>query len=279
LLETSRGVSATFPYSATTYSLTAISRATVFRPAGFEKPTHTLPSGAAEPLGRKRNCAADCRQGKLWQVVATRIDSQNGWLRAVNDAIFRLVGDFNEPCCHFIAPLDCSSTDLPDDVGTLLPDKVEAIADVWADGETFGQPDWVKVILTNREAEASANEQAAALLQEGLDQNWSREQYLKAAGETRNSGPIAVLRCALLANRNADKPRFLRHLIQNLWDTFTGESVQIRTAKPPLTAASSSKSSQATVRAYSSSIFKQFRPAGVPPRRPLHYLLDRVFWY
>jgi hypothetical protein len=147
-------------------------------------------------------------------------------------------------------------------VGTLLPDKVEAIAGVWADGETFGQPDWVKVILTNREAEASANEQAAALLQEGLDQNWSREQYLKAAGETRNSGPIAVLRCALLANPNADKPR---HLIQNLWDTFTGESVQIRTAKPPLTAASSSKSSQATVRAYSSSIFKQFRPAGVPP--------------
>jgi hypothetical protein len=65
-------------------------------------------------------------------------------------------------------------------VGGPLPDKIEVVAGVWADGETFGQPDWVKVILKNREIQASAYEQATSMLQRGLDQNWTRDQYLQA---------------------------------------------------------------------------------------------------
>ena len=39
---------------------------------------------------------------------------------------------------------------LPHVVGGPLPDKVEVIAVVWVDGETFGQPVWVNNILKNR---------------------------------------------------------------------------------------------------------------------------------
>jgi hypothetical protein len=126
-------------------------------------------------------------------------------------------------------------------VGRPLPDKIEVVAGVWADGETFGQPDWVKVILKNREMQASAYEQAAIMLQQGLDQNWTRDQYLQALGDKPNSGPIYAIRSTLVANQQfAEKPKLLRHAMQMMLESFTQKYEKIRKVKPTASVATSS---------------------------------------
>src|SRR5215469_1881526 len=57
-----------------------------------------------------------------------------------------------------------------------VPDKIEVIAVVWTDGETFGAPATVNSVLNNRALHASDYEDAAGILQQGLNQNWTREQ-------------------------------------------------------------------------------------------------------
>ena len=124
------------------------------------------------------------------------------------------------------------SGNVPHIVGNPYPDKVEIIAGVWADGETFGQPEWVKIILTGREMQASAYEQAANFLQRGLDQNWTREQFLQALGEMLNSVGMYSIRSTLEANQSAERARVLRHILLGMLDTFTGKYERIRKAKP-----------------------------------------------
>jgi hypothetical protein len=130
-----------------------------------------------------------------------------------------------EPSAHM-------SGNLPHVVGDPYPDKVEVIAGVWADGETFGQPEWVKIILTDRERQAFAYEQAANFLQRGLDLNWTREQFLQALNDMPNSIAIFSVRSTLEANQNAEKTRILRHILLGMLDTFTGKYERIRKAKP-----------------------------------------------
>ena len=124
-------------------------------------------------------------------------------------------------------------------VGSPLPDKVEAIAGVWADGETFGQPVWVNNILKTRALRASEYEQAAATLQQGLDQNWTSNQYLQAFSDKPDSGPVYTVRTALAATdqQNAQKPQVLNHVMQKLLEAFRQKSDQLRKAKPTLTPA------------------------------------------
>ncbi len=55
-------------------------------------------------------------------------------------------------------------------IGNALPNKVEVIAGIWADGESFGPPKWASDIFNYRALRASENEDAAAILQRGLDQ-------------------------------------------------------------------------------------------------------------
>jgi hypothetical protein len=69
---------------------------------------------------------------------------------------------------------------LPHAIGESLPDKVEVVAAIRADGQTFGDAKWVKVILDNRASLALAYEDAIGILQKGLDENWTRDQYLEA---------------------------------------------------------------------------------------------------
>jgi len=116
---------------------------------------------------------------------------------------------------------------------------VEAIAGVWADGETFGQPVWVNNILKTRALRASEYEQAAATLQQGLDQNWTSNQYLQAFSDKPDSGPVYTVRTALAATdqQNAQKPQVLNHVMQKLLEAFRQKSDQLRKAKPTLTPA------------------------------------------
>ena len=140
-----------------------------------------------------------------------------------------------------IEPSGHMSGNLSHVVGNPYPDKVEVIAGIWADGETFGQSDWVKHILTAREMLASAYERAASLLQRGLDENWTRDQYLQALNETPDTSAIHTLRSNLTANPQlADDAKRLRHLMISMLDTFTGKYERIRRTKPAAGAATNS---------------------------------------
>jgi hypothetical protein len=123
-------------------------------------------------------------------------------------------------------------------VGGPLPDKVEVVAGVWADGETFGDPEWVNVILKGRESLIAAYDRAITLLREGMDQKWTREQYLQALNGKPNSGPFYGMRRTLEANKNLnDQPKMLNLLIQTMLDSFVEKSNQLKKAKPTASAA------------------------------------------
>jgi hypothetical protein len=55
---------------------------------------------------------------------------------------------------------------------------------------------------------ASEYEDAAAILQHGLDQNWTSNQYLQAFSDKPDSGPVYTVRTALAVNQQtAHKPQ------------------------------------------------------------------------
>jgi len=118
-------------------------------------------------------------------------------------------------------------------VGGPLPDNVEVVAGVWVDGETFGDPDWVNVILKGRESLVAAYDQAITLLREGMDQKWAREQYLQALNQEPNSAPFRRIRDTLTANENLNKqPERMNPLMQKMLDFFVEKSEQLKKAKP-----------------------------------------------
>jgi hypothetical protein len=123
---------------------------------------------------------------------------------------------------------------LPHAIGESFPDKVEVVAATWADGETFGDPKWVKVLLDNRVLLAVAYADAISMLQKGLDENWTRDQYLNAVtSKPRFTGPISAIRNTLRANRIFDqKPQLLRHAVQNLQAFFQQKLDLLRKSKP-----------------------------------------------
>ena len=117
--------------------------------------------------------------------------------------------------------------------GSPLPNKVEVIAGVWADSESFGQPVWVNNILKTRAMRASEYEDAAAILQHGLDQNWTSNQYLQAFSDKPDSGPVYTVRTALAVNQQtAYKAQVFTHTMQFLLQSFRQRSDQLRKAKP-----------------------------------------------
>jgi hypothetical protein len=116
-------------------------------------------------------------------------------------------------------------------VGGPIPDKVDVIAGVWADGKSFGQPNWVKNIIENRDLRASEYEQATHLLQQGLDQHWTREQFLTALDGKGKSGPVYGLRSTLEANKQLDeRPELLKRVVQLLLEQDTQKAKLLRQA-------------------------------------------------
>jgi hypothetical protein len=123
------------------------------------------------------------------------------------DPIWQGVGG---PRSQFPGPLEPGASMtmyLPHIGGAPLPDKIEIIAGIWDDGETFGDPAELNLLLNNRTSLALSYEQAIAFLQHGLDENWNRDQYLAALSDFPNSVPSFVfnsIRRTLEANRNPD---------------------------------------------------------------------------
>ncbi len=114
-----------------------------------------------------------------------------------------------------------------------LPDKIEVIAVVWTDGETFGTPATVNSILNNRVLRAGQYEDAAGILQQGLNQNWTRDQYQQAFRDKPDTGAVYTVRTALTATQQTGQsPQEFTHTMQFLLKNFQQLSVQLRKVKP-----------------------------------------------
>jgi hypothetical protein len=114
-----------------------------------------------------------------------------------------------------------------------LPNKVEVIAGIWADGESFGPPKWASDIFSNRALRVSENEDAAAILQRGLDQNWNRNQYQQAFSDKPDSGPVYIVRTALTATQQTGQtPQEFTHTMQFLLQSFKQQADKLRKSIP-----------------------------------------------
>ena len=123
---------------------------------------------------------------------------------------------------------------LPHKVGGPLPDKVEVVAGIWDDGETFGQTVWVKMLLDHRASLISLYEHAISMLQKGLDENWTRGQYMAALESQPNRLPFHSIRRTLEASPNLDQePRLLQLAMKSLLEHFTENLTLLRKAKLP----------------------------------------------
>jgi hypothetical protein len=80
-----------------------------------------------------------------------------------------------------------------------LPDQIKVIAAVWTDGETFGAPASVNIILNNRARPVAEYEDAAGILRQGLSQNWTGDQYQQAFRDKPDTGAVYTVRTALSA--------------------------------------------------------------------------------
>jgi len=117
--------------------------------------------------------------------------------------------------------------------GSPRPDHVEVIAGIWDDGETFGQAEWVSNILKGRTLLASQYEQAASLLQQGLDQNWTRDEFLKAVSDKPSSGPMYEIRSTLATSlRSSERPLLMWGAMKRMLERFTQKAEHLRQAKP-----------------------------------------------
>jgi hypothetical protein len=122
---------------------------------------------------------------------------------------------------------------VPREVGKPYPDKIEVIAGVWEDGETFGTPKWLKVILEFRAEQALDYEQAADLLRRAIDENWTYDQLSTALKGMRSSIAIDSIRTNLDANPEArQNSRNLRFLLRRLFDPINAKADTLEHAKP-----------------------------------------------
>jgi hypothetical protein len=118
-------------------------------------------------------------------------------------------------------------------IGNALPNKVEVIAGIWADDESFGPPKWASNIFNYRAQRASENEDAAAILQRGLDQNWNRNQYQQAFSDKPDSGPVYTVRTALTATQQTGQtPQEFTHTMQFLLQSFKQQADKLRKSIP-----------------------------------------------
>lgn len=113
------------------------------------------------------------------------------------------------------------------------PDRIKVIAAIFTDGDTFGPPALINYILKIRGDRAAEYEDAARILQQGLSNNWTRDQYEQAFRDKPDSGAVYTVRTALSSTLQTAKmhDEFTR-VMQILLKNFQQLSKKLREVKP-----------------------------------------------
>lgn len=119
--------------------------------------------------------------------------------------------------------------------------KIDVGAAVWADGSTFGNPELVWHILANRAVDMRSCDWAISLLQQGLQQNWTRDQYVAALDQKKKEGLVSgfldtSIRGNLQRNPILDSAGGLPQVLQRMTETFAQKRDLLRQSKPDLSA-------------------------------------------
>ena len=139
-----------------------------------------------------------------------------------------------------LAPGESTSMPLGHVVGGTIPDKIEISAGVWSDGETFGRTELVDRLLKTRNLRESEYDEAISFLRGGIEQGWSRDQFLAALSGEKATGPFYAIRSTLQANKNLDqKPQLVQRVVQTLLESFSQKREVLRRAKPQRSALAS----------------------------------------
>ena len=160
---------------------------------------------------------------QFWVSTEGRPQSSMDW-----DSLVQWRGPSGEPQ-EPLAPGASMTRYLPHRVGAPLPDRVESVAGIRADGKTFEQTAWIKTLVDNRATLTTAYAQAVSILQDGLSHDWTRSQYLAAINGKPNSGPFLSIRRTLEGPTDWDKnARPLKLAMQDLLTFFTKNLSQLR---------------------------------------------------
>ncbi|PYT94544.1 MAG: hypothetical protein DMG36_04350 [Acidobacteria bacterium] len=94
---------------------------------------------------------------------------------------------------------------IPHVEGAPMPDA-KLVAAVWEDGSTFGSDELLARISNSRKALAESYDRAIAILRNGLDKNWTAEEYLTAALQLK---PPTLSRMATVEEAQAVSQKFI----------------------------------------------------------------------
>lgn len=70
--------------------------------------------------------------------------------------------------------------------------ETKLVAAVWEDGSTFGPDELLARIFDSRRTLADSYDRAIAMLQTGLEKNWTAEEYLAAAQQLKPPAPTQI---------------------------------------------------------------------------------------
>ena len=90
-----------------------------------------------------------------------------------------------------------------------------------------------KIGFGTRILRAAEYEDAAGILQQGLNHNWTQDQYAQAFRDKPDTGAVYTVRTALSATlQTAQSPEAFTHTMQFLLTNFQQLSKQLRKVKP-----------------------------------------------
>jgi hypothetical protein len=132
-----------------------------------------------------------------------------------------------------VAPGAAISQYLAHRQGGPLPDLVEITAAIWSDGETFGPHDRLERIVNHRSQELLEFDRVDAILQRGLDENWTRGQFLQAMGDKPGGIAALTVSSTLKAAPQFDSdPKHMALAVREMLSHLTQRAELLRTAKP-----------------------------------------------
>jgi hypothetical protein len=131
-----------------------------------------------------------------------------------------------------IRPNESETLNLSHVNGLPLPDKIDVLAGIWSDGETFGDKTVLNEIYGSRDSELAAYELGISVLREALDKDWTADQLLAALNDKPSNFVVSAIRAAFgSAIAPKESPGSVKLKMHLFIADFTQKADLLRSAK------------------------------------------------